>query len=155
MQQDLTIFTVSNNVQIKIYCQNIFYIMNTRVSHHKWVFENTEGKGITTCKEPLSLEPSISFTINWRSSGLPKVKHFSTTLEAYFCWLILTSCPVSLPIIVDRSCGFPCSRTCCQMEIFRVNSFDKLTRQERTEADCGWFIHSNMFVKESYSTWTT
>ena len=65
-----------------------------------------------------SVEPSISFTKNWRSSGLPKIKHLSTTLEANFCWLIFTICPASLWIIADRSCGLPCSRTCCKIEVY-------------------------------------
>jgi len=76
------------------------------------------NKWIQTCKGSFSSEvPSISFTKIWRSSGLPKAKHFSITLEANFCWLILTICPASLLIIAVRSCGLPCSTMCYQRKV--------------------------------------
>ena len=61
-----------------------------------------------------SVVPSISLIRIWRCSGVPKVRHFSTTLEANFCWLIFTIWPASCVIIVERSSGFPCCRTCCK-----------------------------------------
>lgn len=60
-----------------------------------------------------SVVPSISFTSSCLSLGLPNVKHFSTTFEANFCWLIWTILPANSLIIVDLSSGFPCSSTCC------------------------------------------
>jgi hypothetical protein len=40
-------------------------------------------------------EDTISLIRPSRSSGVPKDRHFSTTLEAYFCWLKFTTCPES------------------------------------------------------------
>lgn len=86
-------------------CSNNLY-GNNKSTHRKNALHYT-------CKGSFSsVEPSISFTRSWHSSGLPNVKHFSTTLEANFCWLIFTICPASWLMIVDLSCGLPCSRTC-------------------------------------------
>lgn len=68
-----------------------------------------------------SVISSISSTKICHSSAQPNAKHFSTTFDAYFCWLILTMFPVNSLIIVDRSWGFPCSSTCFSKEKEREN----------------------------------
>lgn len=76
-------------------------------------YDGGDKEIVLTCKGSFSsVEPSISFTKSCRSSGPPNVKHFSTTLDANFCWLIFTICPASFSIMIDRSWGFPCCRTC-------------------------------------------
>ena len=85
----------------------LYICYNYVITHNKWHKQQTWRGSFS------SVEPSISFTKSWRSSGPPKVKHFSTTLEANFCWLIWTICPANFLIMADRSWGFPCSNTCC------------------------------------------
>lgn len=93
-----------------------------------------------TCKGSFSsVEPIISWISSWRSSGLPNVKHFSTTLEANFCWLILTIWPSSLLIIADRSWGFPCSSTCYKKQAakFNIKLMNLISQSKRHSTQCG------------------
>lgn len=92
----------------------------------------------------LSVDPSISFTKIWRSSGLPKVRHFSTTFEANFCRLIWTICPANSLTIADRSWGFPCSNTCCQK--INLNQRKNTSTQNK---DCKCHIRSTKQLSRS------
>lgn len=89
---------------------------NKRNKHKCIIIMTTTKNHTKTCSGSFSsVVPSISFTKIWRSAGPPYAKHFSTTFEANFCWLICTICPASWVIIADRSCGFPLPKTCCAL----------------------------------------
>lgn len=90
------------------------YIIPQLSEYHNGMYSENAINQLTSKLSLSSDSPIISSIIPSRSEVLPCSKHFSTTLDAYLCWLICTTFPFNLLMIWLLSWGFPLSKTCCK-----------------------------------------